>query len=260
MAKAVLDGKVAVITGAGSGIGKATTLMFLAEGACVAAADLYTDRLTMLVKEAASKGHDTSRLLTFPGNASEYAFAESLIASAVERLGKLDILVNNAGGSMGFGGTPFVDLAKEKWDLTLANNLYTTLNCTQHALRYMIPKRSGNIVNLGSTQGLGDSNVGGDLFAVYAAAKAGIIEFTKAIAREVAQYRIRVNCVSPGLIKTGFFEKVSPDFIEGMVSKTPWKRWGEPEEIARVILFYVSDESDYITGQNICVSGGQVMH
>jgi NAD(P)-dependent dehydrogenase (short-subunit alcohol dehydrogenase family) len=124
----------------------------------------------------------------------------------------------------------------------------------------MIPRKSGNIVNLGSTQGLGDSNVGGDLFAVYAAAKAGIIEFTRAIAREVAPYKIRVNCVSPGLIKTGFFQKVSPEFIDAAVKKTPWKRWGEPDEIARVILFYVSDESDYITGQNICVSGGQVMH
>jgi len=76
----------------------------------------------------------------------------------------------------------------------------------------------------------------------------------------VAPYKIRVNCVSPGLIKTGFFQKVSPEFIDAMVTKTPWKRWGEPNEIARVILFYVSDESDYITGQNICVSGGQVMH
>ncbi len=260
MTKGDLDGKIAAITGAGSGIGKATALMFLAEGARVVAADLYDDRLGQLKKDVGSQGFDASRLVTISGDASNYAFAGSVVASAVERFGRLDVLVNNAGGSMGFGGTAFIDLQKEKWDLTLANNLYTTLNCTQHALRYMIPQRSGNIVNLGSTQGLGDSNVGGDLFAVYAAAKAGIIEFTKAIAREVAQYKIRVNCVSPGLIKTGFFEKVTPEFINGMVSKTPWKRWGEPEEIARVILFYVSDESDYITGQNICVSGGQVMH
>lgn len=260
MTKGDLDGKIAAITGAGSGIGKATTLMFLAEGARVVAADLYDDRLGQLKKDVGSQGFDASRLVTISGDASNYTFAGSVVASAVKRFGRLDILVNNAGGSMGFGGTAFIDLQKEKWDITLANNLYTTLNCTQHALRCMIPQRSGNIVNLGSTQGLGDSNVGGDLFAVYAAAKAGIIEFTKAIAREVAQYKIRVNCVSPGLIRTGFFEKVTPEFINGMVSKTPWKRWGEPEEIARVILFYVSDESDYITGQNICVSGGQVMH
>jgi 2-hydroxycyclohexanecarboxyl-CoA dehydrogenase len=260
MGNGTLQGKTAVITGAGSGIGRATALMFLAGGASVAGADLYEDRLVQLRADARARGVEDSRLLTVPGDASKYDFAGSLIENTVRQFGKLDILVNNAGGSMGFGGTPFVDLEREKWDLTLANNLYTALNCTQHALRHMIPRKSGNIVNLGSTQGLGDSNVGGDLFAVYAAAKAGIIEFTKAIAREVAPYRIRVNCVSPGLIKTGFFQKVTPEFIDAAVKKTPWKRWGEPDEIARVIAFYVSDESDYITGQNICVSGGQVMH
>jgi 3-oxoacyl-[acyl-carrier protein] reductase len=260
MGNGTLAGRTAVITGAGSGIGRATTLMFLAEGASVAGADLYEDRLVQLKEDAKARGIEDSRLLTIPGDASRYDFAGALIEGAIKQFGKLDILVNNAGGSMGFGGTAFVDLEREKWDLTLANNLYTALNCTQHALRHMIPRKSGNIVNLGSTQGLGDSNVGGDLFAVYAAAKAGIIEFTKAIAREAAPCKIRVNCVSPGLIKTGFFQKVSPEFIDAAVKKTPWKRWGEPDEIARVILFYVSDESDYITGQNICVSGGQVMH
>jgi len=260
MGNGTLAGKAAVITGAGSGIGKATTLMFLAEGATVAGADLYGDRLAQLRVDAETRGFEPSRLLTLAGDVSDYEFAGSLVKSAVEQFGKLDVLVNNAGGSMGFGGTDFVDLDRQKWDLTLANNLYSALNCTQHALRHMIPRGSGNIVNLGSTQGLGDSNVGGDLFAVYAAAKAGIIAFTKAIAREVAPYKIRVNCVSPGLIKTGFFQKVTPEFIDAAVKKTPWKRWGEPDEIARVILFYVSDESDYITGQNICVSGGQVMH
>ena len=260
MGTGVLEGKVAIITGAGSGIGKATALRFLAEGARVAGADLYEDRLLQLHRDVAAGSIGASNLLTVPGDASDYDFAGSLIDETVKRFGKLDILVNNAGGSMGFGGTPFVELEKQKWDLTLATNLYTALNCTQHSLRRMIPQKSGSIVNLGSTQGLGDSNVGGDLFAVYAAAKAGIIEFTKAIAREVAPHRIRVNCVSPGLIRTGFFQKVPQEFIDAMVQKTPWKRWGEPEEIARVILFYVSDESDYITGQNICVSGGQVMH
>jgi NAD(P)-dependent dehydrogenase (short-subunit alcohol dehydrogenase family) len=260
MSNGSLTGKTAVITGAGSGIGRSTALMFLTEGARVAGADLFEDRLAQLKADARARNIDDSALLTFQGDASDYEFAGKLINGAFENFGKLDILVNNAGGSMGFGGTAFVDLERKKWDMTLATNLYTALNCTQHALKHMIPASSGNIVNLGSTQGLGDSNVGGDFFAVYAAAKAGIIEFTKAIAREVAQYKIRVNCVSPGLIKTGFFQKISPDFIEAAVKKTPWKRWGEPDEIARVILFYVSDESDYITGQNICISGGQVMH
>lgn len=260
MESAALEGKVAVVTGGGSGIGRATALALLDQGAAVAVGDLYADRLERLRGEVEARPTGAGKLLTIQGDVSVYETAGSLIESTVDRFGKLDILVNNAGGSMGFGGIPFADLDREKWDLTLQTNLYTALNCTQHALKHMIPQRSGNIVNLGSTQGLGDSNVGGDLFAVYAAAKAGIIEFTKAIAREVAQYRIRVNCVSPGLIRTGFFQKVSPEFIEGMVKKTPWKRWGEPEEIARVILFYVSDASDYITGQNICVSGGQVMH
>ncbi len=259
MSNEKLAGRTAIITGAGSGIGKATVLTFLAEGANVASADLYEDRLTQLRAEVEGRGIDSSRILTITGDASKYDFAGALVDGAVKRFGRLDVLVNNAGGSMGFGGTAFVDLERSKWDLTLANNLYTALNCTQHALRYMIPQKSGNIVNLGSTQGLGDSNVGGDLFAVYAAAKAGIIQFTKAIAREVAPNKIRVNCVSPGLIRTRFFQKVTPEFIEAAVKKTPWKRWGEPEEISRVILFLVSDESDYITGQNICVSGGQVM-
>jgi NAD(P)-dependent dehydrogenase (short-subunit alcohol dehydrogenase family) len=211
MDKGILDGKTAVITGAGSGIGRATALMFLAQGASVMGADLYPDRLVQLEDEIRRRGIESSRLLTFAGDASDYEFARSVVEKTVDGLGKLDILVNNAGGSMGFGGTTFVDLENEKWDLTLANNLYTALNCTQHALRQMIPQSSGNIVNLGSTQGLGDSNVGGDLFAVYAAAKAGIIEFTKAIAREVAPYKIRVNCVSPGSSRPDSSRKSPPN-------------------------------------------------
>jgi len=155
-----LKGKMVVITGAGSGIGKATTLMFLAEGASVAGADLYGDRLVQLRDEARALGVEDSRLITVAGDASRYEFAGSLVEGAIREFGKLDVLVNNAGGSMGFGGTAFVNLGQEKWEMTLANNLYTTLNCTQHALKHMIPRKSGNIVNLGSTQGLGDSNVG----------------------------------------------------------------------------------------------------
>ncbi len=260
MNSGVLSGKVAVITGMGSGIGKGTALKFLAEGARIAGADLYEDRLAQFEEDAASLGLDSSKLLTITGDASDYEFAGSLMDEAVEKFGKLDILMNNAGGSAGFGGTPFSDLDRKAWDITIDTNLYTTFSCTKNALRYMIPQKSGNIINLGSTQGLGDSNVGGDLFAVYAAAKAGVIAFTKAIAREVAQYKIRVNCISPGLIRTGFFQKITPEFIEASLNKTPWKRIGEPEDIARTALFLVSDDSDFITGQNICVSGGLVMH
>jgi NAD(P)-dependent dehydrogenase (short-subunit alcohol dehydrogenase family) len=255
----VLSGRTVAITGIGSGIGKSIALRFLTEGAKLAGVDLYEERLDQFRKDAESLGLDPSRVLTIAGDASDFEFAGTLIDRAVERFGRLDIFINNAGGSMGFGGTAFNDLDRKAWDLTIDTNLYTTLNCTKHALRYMIPQKSGNIVNLSSVQGLGDSNIGGDRFAVYAAAKAGVIAFTRAIAREVAQYRIRVNCISPGLVRTGFLQKTTSEFIEATLKKTPWGRMGEPEDIARTALFLVSDDSDFITGQNICVSGGLVM-
>lgn len=257
-----LTGKVAVITGGGSGIGRSIAQKYLEAGASVSLADLYEDRLVSFKEDMrnAAKKIDGSRILTLSGDASNYDFAGELIRETRRIFGRIDILVNNAGGSYGVGGVEFVKMEKRAWDITINGNLYSTLNCVKHVLPIMMEQRSGRIINLGSTTGMGDSADGGDGLAVYAACKAGVIAFTKAIAREVGSFGINVNSISPGIVRTRVFERLSREYIDGLVSKTPLGRIAEPVDIANIALFLASDESSFLTGENICPSGGLVMH
>ncbi len=255
-----LDGKVSVVSGIGSGIGRGIALKFLQAGASVVGADRHEDRLNSIIEEAKRMGIDTSKLVTMMGDVSNYEFAGSLIGSATKRFASLDILVNNVGGSAPYSNKSFTELGETAWRDTINENLITVLNCSKLVLPQMISQRMGKIVNISSITGMGDSADGGDLYSVYAATKAGVIAFTKALARELAQYRINVNCVSPGIVRTRFFEKVSKDVIEGYLKKIPWGRVGEPDDIANVVLFLASKEADYITGENVAISGGLVMH
>jgi 3-oxoacyl-[acyl-carrier protein] reductase len=255
-----LTGKAAIITGGGSGIGRAIAQKYLKAGATISLADLYQDRLASFQDDVKKDGVDESRILTLSGDASNYDFAADLIRETKKKFGRIDILVNNAGGSYGVGGVDFVKMEEKAWDITINGNLYSMLNCVKHALPVMIEQRSGRIINLGSTTGMGDSVDGGDGLSVYAACKAGVIAFTKAVAREVGRYGINVNAISPGIVRTRVFERLSREYIDGLVSKTPLGRIAEPEDIANIALFLASDEASFLTGQNICPSGGLVMH
>lgn len=262
MSNLILTSKVAIITGGGSGIGRAIAQKYLEAGASVSLADLYEDRLVSF-KEDMRKAReviDASRILTLSGDVSNYDFAAELIHETKKTFGRIDILVNNAGGSYGVGGVDFEKTEKKAWDITINGNLYSTLNCVKHVLPIMMERKSGRIINLGSTTGMGDSADGGDGLAVYAACKAGVIAFTKAIAREVGSYGINVNSISPGIVRTRVFERLSREYIDGLVRKTPLGRIAEPEDIANVALFLASDQSSFLTGENICPSGGLVMH
>jgi NAD(P)-dependent dehydrogenase (short-subunit alcohol dehydrogenase family) len=258
-----LEGRVAVVTGAGSGIGWGIGLKLLRSGAKLALSDLYDERLYEFRKQAVNFGMKDSDLFCLAGDLSDTNFVRSFVQKTSETFGKVDILVNNAGGSYGFAGRPFVTQIREDWDIVMNGNLYTTLNCTRFVLPTMIERKYGKIVNIGSTAGIGDSVTSGKNAAMYSVAKAGVIQFTRAIAREAAEYGINVNCVSPGLVRTRIFERSSSEQVTHLtdfVKQTPLGRIGEPEDIANVVLFLVSESANWLTGQNICVSGGMVMH
>lgn len=262
MENSFLTGKVAIITGGGSGIGRAIAQKYLEAGANISLADLYGDRLTSFKEDVSKSKRELgdSNFLMLAGDVSSYDFAGELIRETKRTFGRIDILVNNAGGSYGVGGIDFAKTEKKAWDTTINGNLYSTLNCVRHVLPIMMEQKVGRIINLGSTTGMGDSVDGGDGLAVYAACKAAVIAFTKAVAREVGSFGINVNSISPGIVRTRVFERLSREYIDGLVDKTPLGRIAEPDDIANVALFLASDQSSFMTGQNLCPSGGLVMH
>ena len=243
-----LNGKTAIITGAARGIGYAIARRFASEGARVAVLDVDADAARQAAREigdaAISSGADVSR-----ATAVDRAFA-----AIVDELGGLDILVNNAGivGS----DTPVAKLEEDDWDRVLDINLKGTFLCSRAALRYMIPRKTGVIISLGSISGKeGNANM-----APYSVSKAGVICFTKALAREVLEAGIRVNCVAPALIDSPILQGMDQDRVDFLTSKIPLGRLGRPEEVAATVLFLASDESTFTTGQCFDVSGGRATY
>lgn len=248
-----LDGKVAIVTAsAGAGIGNATARLFAQEGAHVVISDTHPGRTPKVAEEvAAAYGR---RALGVVCDVSKREQVDSLMAQTLETFGHIDILVNNAGRNI---LAPVVDMTDEQWDLVVDVCLKGTFLCSRAALKSMIARRSGAIVNLSSIAGWRGSAQGE---AHYCAAKAGIMGFTKALAQEVAPYNIRVNAVAPGLIYNDFLGRIYPaDFFDHAKSEVPLGRLGEPNDVAKTILFLASDDSAYITGETICVSGGRYM-
>jgi 3-oxoacyl-[acyl-carrier protein] reductase len=244
-----LKGKIALVTGGAQGIGKITALLLARNGADVAVSDINMEGALETVGEIEGLGRNG---LALESDVSNPADAERIVAKTVEQLGSIDILVNNAGITR---DRLLLRMTEEDWDAVLNVNLKGTFNCTKAAVKHMVKRKSGRIVNIASVVG----EMGNAGQANYAASKAGIIGLTKAIAREYAQRGISVNAIAPGYIETPMTEALPEKVKEQLKGQIPMARLGTPLDVANVIYFLVSDASSYITGQVLNVNGGIYM-
>jgi NAD(P)-dependent dehydrogenase (short-subunit alcohol dehydrogenase family) len=252
-----LRGRVAIITGAGSGLGRASAILFAREGAkVVVAANREKDgeQTVSLIEES---GGDA---ILARVDVTRAADVENAVKAAVDKYGKLDIMLNNA-GTPG-PGKLIADITEEEWQRVISVNLTGVFLGTKYAIPEMLKGGGGIIINVSSVAALSPRRYTG----AYSAAKAGVIQLTRVTALEYARKHIRVNCILPGPIDTPFFTKVAgadPDMItmfkEKVKSEVPLGRFAQPEEIARVALFLASDESSYITGAAFAADGGQLL-
>jgi 2-hydroxycyclohexanecarboxyl-CoA dehydrogenase len=243
-----LDGKIAIVTGAGQGIGRAIAEKFAAEGATV----VVTDRNETTARETAAAIGGTA--LAIPTDVTSRESVAAAVAEVRERFGRIDVLVNNAGWDK---ADRFVDSDPADWERAISINLVGVLNTCKAVLPLMAEQGAGAVVNLGSDAG----RVGSSGEAVYSAAKGGVIAFTKTIAREMARSQVRANCVCPGPTDTPLFASFAPDpkLREALTRAIPFRRLGQPTDIANAVAFLASDEASYITGQTVSVSGGLTM-
>lgn len=240
-----LKEKVAIVTGAGSGIGAATAKRLAAEGAAVVAADANGDAAGKTASEIQAAG---GRALGLKCDVSQKAEVEAMVKKTLEAFGGLQILVNNAGITRdGFAKK----LGEDKWDQVMAVNLKGTFLCCQAAMLPMMEKNYGRIVNTASVAVLGNPGQ-----ANYAASKAGVIGLTRTLALELSRNQVTVNCVAPGATDTAMFHGVPEEIKQRIVGSIPLKRMAKPEEIAALHAFLVSDDAAYITGQVIFCDGG----
>ena len=245
-----MQGRVAVITGAARGIGKAIAEKLALLGADIVVADMLED----LAKQTADEIRQLTqrKTLAIKVNVTQGKSANEMIDQTVKEFGRVDILVNNAGITR---DTLILRMEETDWDEVIDVNLKGVFNCSKAAIRTMMKQRYGRIVNISSVSGqagqAGQTN--------YSASKAGVIGFTKALAREVASRQITVNAVAPGFIPTFLTNDLSEELKNTILSATPTGRMGKPEEIAAAVAFLASEEAAYITGQVLAVDGGMAM-
>jgi 2-hydroxycyclohexanecarboxyl-CoA dehydrogenase len=247
-----LAGRVALVTGAGSGIGRAIALRLAQDGAATAFSDLNPETARAAAETANAAG---GRALALALDVTSATSVAQAVAAAERELGGIDLLVNNAGWDK---VEPFLRSEPETWDRIIAINLKGTFLCCKAVLPGMIERGRGAVVSIASDAG----RVGSSGEAVYSATKGGIIAFTKTLARELARHHINVNCVCPGPTETPLLASLSesnPRLGEALQRAIPWGRLGQPEEIAGAVAFLAGPDAAYITGQTLSVSGGLTM-
>jgi len=244
-----LDGKIAIVTGAGQGIGRGIAEKLAAEGATVVVTDV-NETTAKDTADAVGNGAVGIR-----ADVTSRESVEAMVAQVQRQFGRIDVLVNNAGWDK---ASPFVDSEPADWDRVIAINLYGVLHTCQAVLPIMAGQGCGAVVNLGSDAG----RVGSSGEAVYSAAKGGVIAFTKTIAREMARHRVNANVVCPGPTDTALFASMggdNPKLREALTRAIPLRRLAQPSDLANVVAFLASDEASYVTGQTVSVSGGLTM-
>ncbi len=241
-----LNDKIAIVTGGGQGIGRAIAEKLAAEGATVVVADLAE-------QNANQTAEGLPRAVAMGVDVTDRQGVQAMADQVMQLFGRVDVLVNNAGWDK---ASPFVDSEPDDWDRAIAVNLYGVLHTCKAVLPIMAAQGSGAVVNLGSDAG----RVGSSGEAVYSAAKGGVIAFTKSLAREMARHQIRVNCVCPGPTDTALFASFAgPKLREALTKAIPFRRLGQPADVANVVAFLASDEAAFVTGQTVSVSGGLTM-
>ncbi len=244
-----LKGKVALITGAAQGIGKSVALLLARNGADIVVSDINLEKAEETAKEIESIGPKAMAVKVDVGNFKD---VEEMVEAILKKFGKIDILINNAGITR---DKLILRMTEEDWDAVLNVNLKGTFNCMKAVTRHMAKQRSGKIVSIASVVG----EMGNAGQANYSASKAGVIGLTKTIAREFAQRGINVNAIAPGYIETPMTEVLPEKVKEELKRLIPMERLGTPDDVAEAVLFLVSEESNYVTGQVLNVNGGIYM-
>jgi 3-oxoacyl-[acyl-carrier protein] reductase len=245
-----LKDKVAVVTGASRGIGRAIALELARRGASVVVN--YNANAAAANEVVGAIQTHGGQAISVQADVGDSEQAARLIETAIDTLGRIDILVNNAGTTR---DQLLMLMKEEDWDLVLCTNLKGVFNCCKAAARPMMRQRSGRIVNISSVSGI--AGQGGQ--TNYSASKAGIIGFTKSLAKELGPRNVTVNAVAPGFVLTDLTADLSEDLIQRAIETTPLRRMGQPEEIAHAVAFLASDLASYITGEVLTVDGGLVM-
>ena len=244
-----LNDKVALVTGSARGLGQAIALKLAAAGADVALCDLKAEWLDETAEKVRALGR---RAECYGVNVADGESVSAGIKAIEKDFGKIDVLVNNAGITK---DGLLMRMSEEDWDAVLNVNLKGTFLCTKAAMRGMMKRRTGTIVNIASVIGL----MGNAGQANYAASKGGVISFSKTVAKELASRNVRCNAVAPGFIRTAMTDALDEEVQDKMKALIPLNRFGEPEDVANVVLFLASDVSGYVTGQVISTCGGMVM-
>lgn len=247
-----LENKLAVVTGAANGIGRASALRFASEGADLAIMDLEADGLVAVAEEARKGG---AKVFYRAGDCTEEDFLQDAFKEIYAEFGFIDILMNNVGQSARERASEFYQSSSDVWRFVIDITLFSTLKASRQVVPSMREAGRGKIVNVASNAGMA-GEIG---ISEYAAAKMGVIGFTRSLARELAPFRVNVNALCPGVTKTRVIDRISEEFLEKIRASIPLGYFAEPEDIAAAAAFLASDDARYMTGQSVVVDGGRWM-